>query len=164
MLLSPFQNNSSFQIFILCSCIMLHATFYIVTTTTTCMSTCQHSVSASHLQSLCSIHTPPKLSHHQMLYCCWQCKLWCDVEVPAGKGFAAVEVVLEAAAANNFGGDPALAALAMTGDLIEQYLHPSNNGQCVFLHCTAVGVISTLLLRIPYIASYFIRLLFSFNL
>ena len=46
-----------------------------------------------------------------------------------------MEAVLEAAAANDFGGDPALAALAMTGDLVEQYLHPSNNGQCVLLHC-----------------------------
>lgn len=50
-------------------------------------------------------------------------------EAPSGKGFAAVEAVLEAAAANGFGGDPALAALATTGDLIEQYLHPSNNGR-----------------------------------
>ena len=51
-------------------------------------------------------------------------------EKPAGKGFAAVEAILEAAAAAEFGGDPALAALAKVGDLIEQYLHPSNNGQC----------------------------------
>ncbi len=48
---------------------------------------------------------------------------------PAGKGFAAVEAELESAAEHDFHGDPALAALAKTGDLIEQYLHPSNNGQ-----------------------------------
>ncbi len=48
---------------------------------------------------------------------------------PVGKGFAAVEAELEAAAKQEYYGDSALAALAKTGDLIEQYLHPSNNGQ-----------------------------------
>ena len=48
---------------------------------------------------------------------------------PAGEGITAVEAELEAAAEHGYHGDPALAALAKTGDLIEQYLHPSNNGQ-----------------------------------
>ena len=48
---------------------------------------------------------------------------------PVGKGFAAVEAELEHAAEHEYYGDVALAALAKTGDLIEQYLHPSNNGQ-----------------------------------
>jgi len=48
---------------------------------------------------------------------------------PVGKGFAAVEAELQAAAEHGYYGDSALTALAKTGDLIEQYLHPSNNGQ-----------------------------------
>ena len=59
---------------------------------------------------------------------------------PVGKGFAAVEAELEAAAEHNYYGDSALAALAKTGDLIEQYLHPSNNGQCVKIICLICNV------------------------